>query len=752
MLSRSIRTGDFLMFRYILPKINNIFFVVNQPNYARWLLRYHDNLLKLKETHPQIYENMERGNFGIQRTDKSFSRQPIDLTLEQTINADAGRRLTGVIHFTNSISARQRWCKSHEIRSTIISHTYEMTGLRKHQDVTADLEKSSIRRDSSHLQLFINAFTKFVNPFETNIDQQQLFNISSGKAASQAVQDYLLNIEANGAKLREQFISECTNSSERFEKAIPKVKIMNFSTEISNKTVKSGHKVQEIKMQRDLFGRMLGLSLDHKIDMEKMLCYPITPLPMSMCHLDGSVHKTDKSAIVKCLEKLYDCTETPKTLDVVIVDGFFLLHIIHDIPATFGGISQKILRILTSFKAPRVDIIFDEYFSPSIKDYERVRRNEQRTIEFNITGPSQTRPTDFMKELNNIKFKQSFVKFLIEHWATPEIIPIIGNSLIKLNYDSCYSYIANNGSIEMTIDENMACDNHEEADTKIVHHVCKLETYGKTNVLLKTSDTDVLIIMLGNIDHLQSDDLEIFMELGTGNSKRCINITKLHTKLGLSLCKSLPGFHAITGCDYNPSFFQKGKVRPFNILMKNNTYQKALADIGDAHRTGLRDNVFQILETFVCEIYGYKNSSDINAARFLKFCATYRSQKKCEPFKKKIKSCDPSTLPPCKAELEQHLLRTQYITSIWRNAYLRFPTSLTPNRNGWIQNEDGLKFHWFDGDCMPQLVLDAIIHEHTQQSTERVLLDNVEESEEYSATTTSSDDESSEELHYSDDE
>lgn len=87
---------------------------------------------------------MERGHFGIQRRNKSFPRQSTDLTLEQTINADDGRILTGVIHFTNFISARQRWCKSHEIRSTIISRTYEVTGFRKRQNVTADLDKYTL--------------------------------------------------------------------------------------------------------------------------------------------------------------------------------------------------------------------------------------------------------------------------------------------------------------------------------------------------------------------------------------------------------------------------------------------------------------------------------------------------------------------------------------------------------------------------------------------------------------------------------
>lgn len=82
--------------------------MTNQPNYSRCLIKYHDNLLKVGLTHPSIEKFMKDGYLGIKRTDKSFSRQPTDLVLEQTINADAGKRLTGVIQFTHSISARQR--------------------------------------------------------------------------------------------------------------------------------------------------------------------------------------------------------------------------------------------------------------------------------------------------------------------------------------------------------------------------------------------------------------------------------------------------------------------------------------------------------------------------------------------------------------------------------------------------------------------------------------------------------------------
>lgn len=121
LLYASIRTADFDLFKYMLPKITNLFFVFNQPNYARWLVRYHYNLCNVVNTHPGLKLSFEQGSFGVKRTDKAFSRQPIDLTLEQTINADAANKLTGILHFTNSIAAHQRWCRSHSLRSAIIT-------------------------------------------------------------------------------------------------------------------------------------------------------------------------------------------------------------------------------------------------------------------------------------------------------------------------------------------------------------------------------------------------------------------------------------------------------------------------------------------------------------------------------------------------------------------------------------------------------------------------------------------------------
>ena len=50
---------------------------------------------------------------------------------------------------------------------------------------------------------------------------------------------------------------------------------------------------------------------------------------------------------------------------------------------------------------------------------------------------------------------------------------------------------------------------------------------------------------------------------------------------------ALPGFHAFTGCNYNPAFFKKDKQRLFKRLKKKEEVQKAIASLGDTSISSL---------------------------------------------------------------------------------------------------------------------------------------------------------------------
>ncbi|GFW09595.1 hypothetical protein TNCV_3997011 [Trichonephila clavipes] len=89
---------------------------------------------------------------------------------------------------------------------------------------------------------------------------------------------------------------------DRLDKPIKKNQVLNFAG-APKKEITLGNKVIDLRMQRDLFGRLLGISMTNKVDIEKVLAFPLTSIPTSMCHTDGSICKTDKAQLIKVFEK-----------------------------------------------------------------------------------------------------------------------------------------------------------------------------------------------------------------------------------------------------------------------------------------------------------------------------------------------------------------------------------------------------------------------------------------------------------------
>ncbi|XP_056641528.1 uncharacterized protein LOC130448266 [Diorhabda sublineata] len=471
---------------------------------------------------------------------------------------------------------------------------------------------------------------------------------------------------------------------------------------MKKKSVKIGGKHQEIKLQRDLFGRLLG----HQIDVLRVLSYPITPVPLALCHLDGGFCKTDQSVLVKCLVPNVD-QEPPRNTDVFIIDGFFILHSMKEVPKTFGSISKKFLQMITKYSARRIDVIFDQYFYPSIKDSERFLRHEASLIDYTISGPDQVRPSDFSKELKNTNFKEAIVEFFIKHWSTEEVKSFLGNRQIYLNFRNCQLYQVVDDTVESSVVEDLCCTSHEEADTKIIYHASYIAE--QTNIVIRASDTDILILMIGNMSHLKNPHSNIWMLSGTGNNERYIDIKKIYRELGELLAKSLIGFHAFTGCDFNPAFFNKGKRRPFTLLKKNSGFQQAFATLGEDNLTEDQlQQLFNTIQEFTCQLYNAKKSTDVDDARFQMFVRNYKASDINENFQKKIQNFDASSIPPCKTELYQQFLRAHYISSLWRNASKLQPTTLDPLKYGWDEQDNAYTFKWFEGDQLPSFVGDLI--------------------------------------------
>ena len=114
------------------------------------------------------------------------------------------------------------------------------------------------------------------------------------------------------------------------------------------------NKIHEVRIQGDLFGRLFAISMQENPDLRKILSYPITPVPMSTCQMDSTICKTPKSALLKHFKSK---NSVPMPSDIDIIDGFYFLHLLKDIPQTYGKIAKLILVNLTRTRASEIHLI-----------------------------------------------------------------------------------------------------------------------------------------------------------------------------------------------------------------------------------------------------------------------------------------------------------------------------------------------------------------------------------------------------------
>ena len=193
-----------------------------------------------------------------------------------------------------------------------------------------------------------------------------------------------------------------------------------------NKSVE--RKIPELKCTRDLMGRLVVLAMKKDLDLEHVMSYLLTTVPLSLCSTDGMMAKTDKSVLLKVLENKLEQQKSPQVVDACIIDGNFFLHTLPAtmLPATFGGVARSYLLQAVSLSPKRVDIAVDDYPTPSVKDCERARRGIDDSQMFVLGGPEQVRPRNFESALSSRSFKQQFPLFVAKKWKDQSYAHIIG--------------------------------------------------------------------------------------------------------------------------------------------------------------------------------------------------------------------------------------------------------------------------------------------------------------------------------------
>jgi hypothetical protein len=273
MLIRACKISSLDLFTYTLGEMRCIFFACNRPNYARWMVRYYLNLVNIDMTHPGMRQVLENGALSIRRTNKPFSRTPVDMTLEQTINADAASRQTGIAAFATSDSARRQWMVTRSARSAIVGALLMKADLKSLEDTSKELKPYRMLKDNADLKKLQECIKSRMNPFELE-PNGNLYCLTTGKNVSDDIKDDLLQCIEKGTEWCTEFTTGCFSDPNRFEKPIRRRKIKNFTSAAVKTTLKKDLKVIEVQGTRDMFGRLLCISTEHQIELDKVFAYP----------------------------------------------------------------------------------------------------------------------------------------------------------------------------------------------------------------------------------------------------------------------------------------------------------------------------------------------------------------------------------------------------------------------------------------------------------------------------------------------
>ena len=237
----------------------------------------------------------------------------------------------------------------------------------------------------------------------------------------------------------------------------------------------------------------------------------------------------------------------------------------------------------------------------------------------------------------------------------------LAKSILEADFGDVVIFISVNGEIlsndyesENVISDLESTISQEEADTKIIPHIFSCLRNGDRHILVKTGDTDVIVLILAYFSFFD-DPLEIEVDFGFGPSRRFYNINEISLNVPAEFRAGLLFFYIFTGSDFTSFFFSISKQTWWNLWMEH------YHDVTDvfvklSHRpASISEDDFVKLEKFVCRAYDQNhrlNTYDINSLRYLLFnVSTENNLRK---------------LPPTRDALRLHILRSAFVAGwIW---------------------------------------------------------------------------------------
>ena len=312
----------------------------------------------------------------------------------------------------------------------------------------------------------------------------------------------------------------------------------------------------------------------------------------------------------------------------------------------------------------------------SLKSAERNRRGAGGTSYAIVRGTPV--PKDWPAFLRNDRNKQNLfflLAELIELFQYPRgkrvLVTKGNNTLISA------------GAGFLDGDSFLGFSDHEEADTRMFLFVASAFTRGYTFVLLRSVDSDVVIVALCIFAALLAINpaANLWIVLGTGDDVVSYHINAIFANLGNAKALALAYFSTLTGCDTTSSFMGKGK--PTCLDAWESVEHRITEGIiecltGPFQPLTVDDNAFKCIEILTICFYSkhlLPTCSSVNEARSL--------------LASKNLQLDFEKLPPTQAALLEHTNRALFQARIWVSSLNPIQNLPSPASFGWRLSKGG---------------------------------------------------------------
>ena len=557
-----------------------------------------------------------------------------------------------------------------------------------------------------------------------------MYNFITNAYVPQEYVPQILDIENTGQKLYKDYVSERINGDISLWAPVKKENNKMFMSGNKKSTVKIRDKAVDLKETKDLYGRLMVLARSNRdIDQKQAVGnYEFTQTPRALFTPNGDILPcTDKSKLIHLLEKIakgtadqcqtetgdqklaeehtadQDQTETggeklaeevkptpypdqdqlqaageaSMTADtlgssqdghpnrkIALVDGMVVVQKLTKKPPTVVTLKDlsvwfysKLMSLTRDYD--EVILVFDTYKADSLKHLTREKRRKGKDpIPYQIKDDTSIKNIPMSRLLSHDQTKADLTEYLAS--KTIEY----SQESPKLVIASAAGHTESNSGLHF--DDN----NHEEADTLLIHHavLASRRNPSSAQLMFFSPDTDVLVLVVANYEILL-DNTCVSMASGV------LEVKPIWNALGADRAKALPGFHAFTGADNIGRFSRIGKATWLSIYLKADDHAiKALQML--SHTKKVTEDLHSTLAKFVCTVYSPKGIKidNIPGLRWHLFCKNMAESEK---------------LPPTLGALKQHVLRAHIQASVWGQADIAQQVFLEPLENGYHKDKDG---------------------------------------------------------------